>query len=118
MPWRLDHNKETLGRNEALYLLEGACKGFRELLHRVRVPFQVEAYMMGLNDAGVVKVWWNKDFSKSKFGMMMENVKLNGMIGSIVGNVKMIMEANEGRHLEKELEGYTETFVALESRLE
>lgn len=118
MPWRLEQSKEALGRDEALFLLAGACKGFRELLHRVRVAFQVEAFMIGVNDAGVVKVWWNNDFSKSKFGMMMENVKLNCMIGSIVRNVTLRMGGNEGKHLEKELEGYTETFVALESRLE
>lgn len=118
MPWKLDQWNEALSRNEALFLLEGACKGFRELLHRVRVPFQVEAFMIGLNDLAVVKVWWNNDFSKNKFGMMMENVKLNSMIESIVKNITMRMEKNEGMHLEKDLEGSSETFVALELRIE
>lgn len=94
VPWRLDQQKEIVGRNEALFLLGGACKGFRELLHRVRVPFQVEAFMIGLNEAGIVKVWWNNDFSKNKFGLMMENVKLSSMISSIVKNVTGRMDAN------------------------
>jgi len=59
VPYRLHLSQKQLTREEGLFLLDGCLRGFRELLHRVRTPFPIEAFMIGVDGNGQVKVWWN-----------------------------------------------------------
>ena len=42
VPWRLHLYHRSLTYEQALFLLEGALNGLRELLHRVKTPFFIE----------------------------------------------------------------------------
>jgi hypothetical protein len=71
VPWRLHLIQSSLTREQALFLLAGSCKGFRELLHKIRHPFRVTSSMIGVNESGEVRVWWNQNFSKNNFGFIL-----------------------------------------------
>jgi hypothetical protein len=93
VPWRLGRDNLPLTRQQVLFLLDGACRGFRELLHRVRFPFTVQAGMVGVDGRGQVRVWWNELFHRSNFGFTMApNVKLKDMVRSLVQAVTANME--------------------------
>jgi hypothetical protein len=67
-----------------LAVLYGACKGFRELLHRIRFPFPIQGSMVGMDGNGEVKVWWNEVFHRSGFGFTTTaNIKLKDMVRSL-----------------------------------
>lgn len=94
VPWRLGRDNPSLTPQQALFLLDGACRGFRELLHRVRFPFIVQAGMVGVDGRGHVRVWWNELFYRSNFGFMMApNVKIKDMVRSLVQAVTANMES-------------------------
>lgn len=67
IPWRLDVHNKVISYEEALFLLNGSFRGFRELLHRIRFPFLVYDYMIGIDINGDVRVWWNREFSRNRF---------------------------------------------------
>ena len=59
IPWRFSGFYDRLAYEQGLFLLSGALRGFRELLHRNKEPFLVERSMIGVDAEGEVKVWWN-----------------------------------------------------------
>lgn len=59
VPWRLHLSPQTFTYEQALFLLDGSVKGFRELLHKIKTPFLIDSYMIGVDYKGEVKVWWN-----------------------------------------------------------
>jgi hypothetical protein len=87
VPWRLHlaSASVTLTYEQALFLLEGAVSGFRELLHKTKTPFLIEQYMVGVDGNGKVKVWWNEHFFRNKFSFKLtSDVKLKDMVLSLV----------------------------------
>jgi hypothetical protein len=93
VPWRMHIDPNKLSYEQALFILDGACRGFRELLHRVKLPFIIQSYMIGVDEKGNVKVWWNDLFYKGNFGFeMIPNVKLEEMVRSLVQTVLAKME--------------------------
>ena len=99
VPWRL-HLENEVTTEQALFLLEGACRGFRELLHRVHSPFIIQGNMIGVDAAGSVKVWWNELFYRSNFGFTMnQNVKLRDMVRSLIQVVTAKMKRWEAYEL-------------------
>ena len=85
VPWRLHQHMVPLTQSQMLLLLDGASRGFRELLHRIRTPFKPMESMVGINDSGVVKVWWNDNFSCSAFSSGIEvTCSLKEMVQEIV----------------------------------
>jgi hypothetical protein len=118
VPWRLGVEKTKLTREQALFLLEGACRGFRELLHRVRFPFLVQPGMVGVDGSGQVRVWWNDLFHRSNFGFTMgPNVKLREMVRSLVQAVAASMDPAHAEQLEGDMASGEATFVTLEERI-
>jgi len=41
VPWRLHRQSKKLTYEQALFLIDGATKGIRELLHRTKSPFLI-----------------------------------------------------------------------------
>lgn len=118
VPWRLSVEQATLTIEEALCVLEGACRGFRELLHRVRFPFIVQAGMVGVDGNGEVRVWWNDLFYKSNFGFnMAPNVKLKDMVKSLVQVVTAKMDKAKAVQLDADLVSGEATFYTLEEKI-
>lgn len=65
------------------------------MLHRLRFPFLVEDYMIGIDINGNVRVWWNKDFYKNKFPFTLtSDIKLKDMVISLV---KLVTSKMGGR---------------------
>lgn len=99
-------------------MLEGACRGFRELLHRVHSPFIIQGNMIGVDASGSVKVWWNELFYRSNFGFTMsQNVKLRDMVRSLIQVVTAKMKRWEAYELEGKLANDEATFVTLEEKV-
>ena len=85
VPWRLNRQPKIITYEQALFLIEGAVKGFRELLHRTKTPFLIERYMIGVDAAGQVKVWWNEHFFRNKFSFnLSSDVRMKDMVVSLV----------------------------------
>ena len=85
VPWRLHQYRKTLTYEQALFILEGALKGFSELLYKVKIPFLIENYMIGVDAYGEVKVWWNEAFCKNNFAKELStNLRLKEMIMSLI----------------------------------
>jgi hypothetical protein len=118
VPWRLSAEPAELSVEQALFVLDGACRGFRELLHRVRAPFVVQAGMVGVDGSGEVRVWWNELFFRSNFGFAMAgNVKLKDMVRSLVQAVCAKVEKAKAAGLEADLVSGEATFATLEERI-
>ncbi len=88
VPWRLHLNQNPITYEQALFLLDGSVRGFRELLHRIKVPFLVQSYMIGVDGSGSVRVWWNERFQNSHFSFALNSdVKLKDMVMSLVKTI-------------------------------
>lgn len=88
VPWRLHLNQNQITYEQALFLLEGSVRGFRELLHRIKVPFLVQSYMIGVDGNGNVRVWWNERFQNSHFSFPLNSdIKLKEMVTSLVKTI-------------------------------
>lgn len=118
VPWRLHQLEATLTSRQALMLLEGCVRGFRELLHRVRTPFPVQSCMVGVDGNGSVKVWWNELFFRSNFGFLLNaDFRLRDMVLSLVTAITAKMEPATARELEQTLTEGDLSFVILEQRI-
>ena len=85
VPWRLHLINRIITYEEALFLLDVAFRGFRELLHRLKFPFLVEDYMIGVDINSSVRVWWNQNFYKNNFPFTLTSeVKLKDMVMSLL----------------------------------
>lgn len=96
-------------------MLDGSFKGFRELLHRLRFPFLVEDYMIGIDINGNARVWWNKDFYKNNFPFTLTSeVKLKDMVMSLLRLITSKLNKKDCEVLEQNLLSSGEiTFLAL-----
>lgn len=104
VPWRYHLCKQILTYEEGLFLLDGAVKGFRELLHRIKTPFIVQKFMIGVSSKGEVKVWWNEHFHKNRFSFLLtSNVKLRDMVKSLVTQVAEGMNSKDKKILESNI---------------
>ena len=93
IPWRLHSTNKLITYEQALFLLEGSIKGFRELLHKTKIPFLVEKYMIGVDGYGAVRVWWNENIFRNKFSFnLSSDLKLRDMILSLVNSITSSMD--------------------------
>lgn len=103
IPWRLNLYPMTLTSREALFLLQGCVRGFRELLHRVRIPFIPDDTMVGIDHKGQVRVWWNQLFHRNDFkSPLTTQVRLPEMVRAIKNmvlsrTIEMIAMDMEGK---------------------
>jgi hypothetical protein len=118
VPFRLHQAVSPLTVEQALFLLDGALRGFRELLHRVRTPFPVHEWMVGVDGEGKVRVWWNENFSCNHFGFPATGeVRLRDMVRSLVQMVTKRTDPEHASRLESSLLVGEATFVSLEERV-
>lgn len=58
--------------------------------------------MIGVDESGEVKVWWNEFFYRSNFGFAVNGeIKLEDMLKSLISLVVNKMESDEADKLEK-----------------
>jgi hypothetical protein len=53
-----------LNFKDMIRILYFALKGFSLLYQRHKVYFTIESFMIGINDIGQIKVWYNRKFSE------------------------------------------------------
>ena len=119
VPWRLHQQFKTLTYEQALFMFDGALRGFRELLHRLKSPFIVDKKMIGVDAYGEVKVWWNEHFFQNKMIYnLTTDVKLRDMIESLINCLTFKMSEVDASIfrasllLEKEI-----TFSSMENKI-
>lgn len=119
IPWRFHLEQGNITYEQALLLLEGSLKGFRELLHKIKTPFLVDRYMIGVDYKGEVKVWWNEHFHRNKFSFKLTSeTRLKDMVTCLVSVVAQKLDLKDRKVLESNLFcGVEVNFVNLENRI-
>ena len=119
MPWRLHQYYKNITYEQGLFLLEGALRGFREILHRLKTPFLIDRFMIGVDAYGEVKVWWNEHFFKNNFAKAIStNMKLKEMIMSLVNCLAVKMNEVDATIFKSNLLLVKEvSFVEMESKI-
>lgn len=104
VPWRFHLEQGKITYEQALLLLDGSLKGFRELLHKIKIPFLIQKYMIGVDYKGDVKVWWNENFHKNKFSFRLTSeTRLREMVTSLISIVADKMDLKDRKILESNL---------------
>lgn len=119
IPWRFHLINKNITYEQALFLLDGSVKGFRQLLHRIKTPFLIEKYMIGVDYKGEVKVWWNEHFHRNKFSFKLTSeTKLKDMVLSLVSKIVQKLDMKDRKIIESNLfVGQEVSFVSLEKRI-
>lgn len=79
-------------------MIDGVLRGIRELLHRTKSPFLIEKYMIGVDAAGNVKVWWNEHFFRNKFSFnLSSDVRMKDMVISLVSIIASQMDHKDSQ---------------------
>ena len=85
IPWRFNLFNNPLTYEQALFLLDGSLRGLRELLFKLKTPFLVEPYMIGVDGNSHVRIWWNQQFFRNKFSFALSSgVRLRDMVSSLI----------------------------------